>query len=123
VTFFQEKLFSLVVTIYKFIINYYFLESRIKSKRITYHWHDQRVSLLEAAISRGDRRIGQVIYEAFLAGCKFDGWGEHFKYNVWLAAFEKCRLEPEFYTSRHRRFLSGHEYPHTVNFSIPFSPL
>ena len=65
-------------------------------------WQDPEVSLLEAAISRGDRRLGKVIYHAWELGCTFDSWGEHFNYQNWLRAFEEAGLEPGFYAQRQR---------------------
>jgi radical SAM family uncharacterized protein len=73
---------------------------RRKGSRIS--WRDPEVSLLEAALSRGDRRIGQVIYDAWKAGSTFDAWDERFNYQNWLDAFKKSGLEPEFYAQRER---------------------
>lgn len=56
----------------------------------------------EAWLTRGDRRIGEVILEAWRRGAKFDAWGEHFKFKVWLEAFKHVGLDPEFYTHRER---------------------
>ena len=65
-------------------------------------WQDPKASLLEAAISRGDRRIGRVILRAWQLGCSFDAWSEHFKYENWLQAFAECNLDPGFYAQRER---------------------
>ncbi|NJL73596.1 MAG: hypothetical protein HC888_19795 [Candidatus Competibacteraceae bacterium] len=42
-----------------------------------------QISLLEAVISRGDRRIGEMILEAYKRGAVFDAWDEHFKPELW----------------------------------------
>ena len=63
-------------------------------------WQDPKASLLEAAISRGDRRVGRVIHRAWQLGCTFDAWSEHFKYEHWLQAFHECDLDPAFYAQR-----------------------
>ncbi len=65
-------------------------------------WQDPKVSLLEAALSRGDRRLGKVIYRAWQLGCTFDAWSERFNYAHWLRAFEEAGLEPNFYARRER---------------------
>jgi radical SAM family uncharacterized protein len=44
---------------------------------------DTAISLLEAVISRGDRNISTMIYEAWKAGAVFDAWDEHFKPQIW----------------------------------------
>ena len=71
-----------------------FLKGKIKSKFITYNWHDSELSFLEAIFARGDRRIGKVLVKAWEKGCKFDGWGEHFKFRKWMEAFEECEIDP-----------------------------
>ena len=78
------------------------LKQGLRRKGIKFSWQDPEVSLLEAAISRGDRRLGRVIYHAWELGCTFDSWGEHFNYQNWLRAFEEAGLEPGFYAQRQR---------------------
>jgi len=78
------------------------LQQGLRRKGIKLWWHDSKVSLLEAALSRGDRRLGKVIYRAWQLGSIFDSWNEHFKYENWLSAFEEAGLEPGFYAQRQR---------------------
>lgn len=77
-----------------------YLKNRIKSKSISYNWHQSEVSFLEAVFAKGDRRLGDVLISAQNNGCRFDGWDEHFKYDKWLEAFEECGVNPEFYAYR-----------------------
>ena len=65
-------------------------------------WQDPRISLLEAVLSRGDRRLGKVIHKAWELGCKFDTWTEHFNYQNWLNAFDQNGLNPASYAHRER---------------------
>jgi radical SAM family uncharacterized protein len=81
-----------------------FLKEKIKSRNISYNWHDNQLSLLEAVFARGDRRVGKVLLKAWEKGCSFDSWGEHFKYDRWMEAFEECGLDPHFYANRKRDF-------------------
>jgi radical SAM family uncharacterized protein len=60
-------------------------------------------SFLEAWLSRGDRRMADVVYSAWKNGSKFDAWQEGQKYDSWMAAFEEHGLDPLFYTHRQRR--------------------
>jgi radical SAM family uncharacterized protein len=60
-------------------------------------------SFLEAWLSRGDRRMAEVVYSAWRNGSKFDAWGEGQRYDAWMAAFEEHSLDPIFYTHRQRR--------------------
>lgn len=76
------------------------LVSAIKSKKIRVSWHDSNVSILEAVLAKGDRRLCDVIYTAWKKGCKFDSWSEHYKFDKWSEAFEECGIDPAFYANR-----------------------
>ena len=80
------------------------LVDSLTTKKITLSWHDSKTSILEGVFARGDRRLGQVIYEAHKLGCKFDGWGEMFDYDKWMQAFETAGVNPDFYNHRTRDF-------------------
>ena len=76
------------------------LKSAITDRRIKYAYHDAKVSFIEAVLARGDRRLAPAI--AYLAdkGVMLDAWDEFFNYDLWIEAFEKCGIDPAFYTSR-----------------------
>ena len=78
------------------------LREHMRNKSITYNWHDPETSFLEAALSRGDRRLADVIETAWRNGAKFDSWSEYFSLRTWLDAFAACGLDPAFYASRER---------------------
>ena len=78
------------------------LRRSLKIKGVSFSWNDPELSRMEACISRGDRRMGEVIYKAWQRGCKMDGWREHFKYDQWMEAFQDAGLDPSFYASRER---------------------
>ena len=78
------------------------LRQGLKRKGVRLSWQDPKASLLEAALSRGDRRLGRVIHRAWLMGAIFDGWSEHFNNETWLRAFEEAGLDPGFYAQRRR---------------------
>lgn len=80
------------------------LKAAIKSKRIRYNWHDNKTSYLEGVFARGDRRLCEVIIKAVENGCKFDGWGEHFKFDTWMQTFDELGIDPDFYTARERSY-------------------
>ncbi|WP_286312089.1 TIGR03960 family B12-binding radical SAM protein, partial [Romboutsia ilealis] len=80
------------------------LIKKLKNKDIKYNYHDSKTSLMEAVIARGDRRIGKVIYDAFKAGAKFDGWSEYFNLDIWKEAMEKNNLSIDFYANRERSY-------------------
>jgi len=78
------------------------LKTGLRRKGSHLSWADPRISLLEAALSRGDRRLGKVIYDAWRSGSSFDAWDERFNHQNWLDAFAHNGLEPGFYAHRER---------------------
>ena len=80
------------------------LKDAVTSKKISLKYHHSDASVLEAVFARGDRRLAQVIYQAFLKGCTFDSWDDQFHYDRWMEAFKECGLDPAFYANRRRSF-------------------
>jgi radical SAM family uncharacterized protein len=76
------------------------LRNAMHAKGLTMSWHDATSSILEAALGRGDRRLGSVIRRAWDKGARLDAWDEHFDYSRWLAAFAEEGLEPAWYAQR-----------------------
>ncbi len=76
----------------------------MKSRQISFSWHDAKTSYLEGVFARGDRRLSQVLLAAHKNGCKFDGWHEFFNFDMWLKSFEQCGVSPEFYNQRKRSY-------------------
>jgi len=73
------------------------LKSSITSRKIRYNWHDNKTSYLEGVFARGDRRLSKVIRRAVDLGCKFDGWTDYFRFDLWMQAFADCGINPDFY--------------------------
>jgi len=80
------------------------IKESIKTKKITYNYHDSSTSFLEAVFARGDRRLCRVMELALERGFHFDGWGECFDLDKWLELFRECGISPEFYANRRRSF-------------------
>ncbi len=78
------------------------LREHMKGRSIKYNWHDSQTSFLEAVFARGDRRVAQVIEQAWRQGAKFDAWSEGFDFDRWMAAFQTCGVDPAFYANRTR---------------------
>ncbi len=76
------------------------LRDAFRGRGLDISWHDPRNSLLEAAFSRGDRRLSAVVRRAWAAGARFDAWDEHFRFDLWLEAFAAEGLEPRWYAGR-----------------------
>lgn len=67
-------------------------------KGINLNWSDGFTAKLEAALARGDRRLGEVIRLAYMNGCKFDGWTKELNKDGWLKAFETAEISMDEYT-------------------------
>lgn len=80
------------------------LLSSVKTKKISVSYHKVNISFLEGVFARGDRRLCDVVEYAWKNGCKFDSWDDSFLFDVWLDAFQKCGIDPLFYTSRKRDY-------------------
>ncbi|SHE27866.1 radical SAM family uncharacterized protein [Tissierella praeacuta DSM 18095] len=80
----------------------YLVKNSIKDNKVTFNYHDPKLSFLEAVIARGDRRISKLILRAWEKGCKFDGWSEHFKYETWTEAMNEVGIDSNFYALRNR---------------------
>lgn len=80
------------------------LDATRGNRNVNVSWSKYRVSVLEAVLARGDRRISAVIYDAWKSGCKFDSWDEYYNYNAWCEAFEKNGLDMNFYACRKREY-------------------
>jgi radical SAM family uncharacterized protein/radical SAM-linked protein len=74
-----------------------FIRERIKKRNLTVKWHDARMSLLEGLFSRGDEKIGALLESAYHKGCRFDGWGEILRFDLWQEAIKETGTDPEYY--------------------------
>lgn len=75
------------------------IQRTLRGRAIKLSWTDPGVSALEAAISRGDRRVGRAIERAWRLGASFDAWGERFEFGRWQQAFEEEDLKLEDYAN------------------------
>lgn len=78
------------------------LKRTLRGRGLKLNWTEPESTMLEAWLSRGDRRIADVIYNAWQRGAKFDAWKDHFNYDIWMQAFADVGLDPDFYTQRER---------------------
>jgi radical SAM superfamily enzyme YgiQ (UPF0313 family) len=78
------------------------LKRELRGPGLKLNWNNPEETLLESSLSRGDRRLSQVIHSAWQNGAKFDAWHEHFDWDIWLDAFDQAGLDPAFYTHRQR---------------------
>jgi radical SAM superfamily enzyme YgiQ (UPF0313 family) len=89
------------------------LKRQIRGQGLKLTWTPPEETLLEAWLSRGDRRMAQVIYSAWQRGARFDAWKDSFNYRAWLDAFTETGLDSAFYTqatNSDRNFLGAYQH-------------
>jgi len=69
------------------------LRKRFRKSRVNVKFQDPRMSLIEGVLSRGDRRIGALVHEAYREGERFSSWDELFDYGIWREAMERLGIE------------------------------
>lgn len=79
------------------------VREQLNAKSIKYNCHDEDISELEGVFARGDRRLCNVIRQAYESGCIYDAWTEYFCYDKWTQAFKDNNIDMGFYTRRERK--------------------
>lgn len=77
-----------------------YLKKHLTNRAVKFNWHEPEISVIEAILAKGDRRLNDVIYHAWEMGAKFDSWGEFFDYNRWIKAFEDLNIDYKCYSER-----------------------
>lgn len=90
------------------------LRDLAKRSPVTVKCHRIERSVLEGVIARGDRRLGAVIETAWRLGARFDGWDEHFRYDLWLEAFKQSGVDPAFFAHRRRPLTERLPWDHVI---------
>ena len=100
--------------------------------RLEFRRHDPRASYLECVLGRGDRRMADVVEEAWRLGARFDSWDDQLRWQAWVAAMGAhagipydlflgtlpvdgrlpwdhldMRLEPRFLATEYKRAMRG----------------
>ena len=78
------------------------IKAQLNHKSLKYNWHEADATVLEGVFARGDRRVSKALLEAYRLGCIYDSWGEHFRYDLWMQAFENAGVDIAFYNLRER---------------------
>ena len=78
------------------------LRDGCRRAKVQFSWEEPEHSLLEAVLSRGDRRIADVVETAWRMGARFDAWSEHHDWSLWQRAFAQHGIDPATYAHRDR---------------------
>jgi radical SAM-linked protein len=71
------------------------LKDYAEKYRLNFRKHFSKISHLEGIVARGDRRVAQIIFNAWNQGARFDGWDETFNYPLWVKCVEESGLNTE----------------------------
>jgi len=74
-----------------------FIKKNLSKPSINWEVREYEFSLLEAVLSRGDRKLSKVIYEAWRIGARFDSWGKEFNFTIWEEAFKSLGINYKSY--------------------------
>ena len=80
------------------------LRESIHTRKVSLSCHHAQTSRLEAVFARGDRRLADVLEAAWRKGCRFDGWDDQFRFDLWEQAFNEAGVSMSFYANRRRSF-------------------
>jgi len=79
------------------------LQEELRDRAINFTWNNPQETLVEAFLTRGDRRLCDVVERAWQLGAKLEGWGEWFNFPAWQQAFDEAGLDMDWYARRERR--------------------
>jgi radical SAM family uncharacterized protein len=79
-----------------------YMRRRCKIRSVKIKQHDIETSILEGLLTRGDRRIGDVLLEAWRRGARLDSWRETFKPELWWQTCADLGVDVSFYAHRYR---------------------
>ena len=74
-----------------------YILKNLSQRAFTVKSHDERMSLLEAAICRGDSKTGELIEAAWKEGSRLDAWSEFFDFDIWKRAMDRTGIDVEAY--------------------------
>lgn len=77
-----------------------FIKNAFHKSKIHYKGHNPNMSLLEASLSRGDEKVGAVIYAAWQNGETLSSWTELFDFQRWLSAMEQTGIDLFSYATK-----------------------
>lgn len=74
-----------------------YLQERIRGRFLELNWHNPEISFLEGIMARGDRRLSEIILQAWQKGARYDGWSDQFQPEIWRETFSENGIDPHFY--------------------------
>ncbi|MGD9330476.1 MAG: TIGR03960 family B12-binding radical SAM protein [Desulfobacterales bacterium] len=80
------------------------LKKKLRSPRIRLKWQNPEVSFIEGLMARGDRRLADLLIHAYRKGCRFDGWSDHFRFDLWEESIRDLGVDAKAVVQRARPY-------------------
>ena len=77
-----------------------YLREKLTNKGFKVKDQDVKMSLLEAAFSRGDVTLAPLLEKALSLGCRLDGWSEIFDFDKWRRAMDSTGINVADFAER-----------------------
>jgi radical SAM family uncharacterized protein/radical SAM-linked protein len=88
---------SSMITLSEIIRKQELLASCAKRYGLSFRKHFSKISFFEGIVSRGDRRVANIIFNAWSRGARFDGWDDQFKFDLWMEEVESSGINPSIF--------------------------
>jgi len=73
------------------------LQDRFRRSRARIKFQNPKMSAIEGILSRGDRSIGSVVYDAFTQGERFSSWDEMFDFSIWERSLYTNKIDGDLF--------------------------
>ncbi len=75
------------------------LRTLARSRDLDLKTHEMNGTLVEGLLARADRRVADVVENAWRSGARFDAWDGYVHLDMWMAALDKAGLSLDDYLS------------------------
>jgi radical SAM-linked protein len=75
-----------------------YIKKNINNRSIRIGFHSPFASMIEAILSRGDKRAGELFLEAYKKGARLDSWDDHLNRDLWKNIIENADWNVVEYT-------------------------
>ncbi|MCK5077289.1 MAG: hypothetical protein KAR38_12985, partial [Calditrichia bacterium] len=65
----------------------------IPFKKIKFNFNSYKISVLEALLSQGDRKVAEIVYTNWKNGARFDAWRDYFNFERWQNAVGESGID------------------------------
>ena len=72
-----------------------FVKRHTRINQVAFKVNNPQLAILSTILGRGGRTIGKVVETAYRNGCRFEGWSEDFRFDIWLAAMREHGIDIE----------------------------